>query len=255
VYGIIRLVHSPFIEKYYEESLKITDFNGINVVQKVLECLAIHRSITEKQIEEFLNSKQRLTEEKLAGTALKYRGFTQPKLEFDYAITPVNIRRVIGSYSLSENYMRDEHQKFEGIDYDSVIKNYLEFLTRLVIIKTVSDDGPRYELSLLGIALILAIITHPHQKMFYIENGQEKNNEDLIKFYSAVSQNYADKLPLVFGKWGLLTKTWHHAYQWFLPVLYQNMEDEFARAMRPGSVSITLGGVKEYQDTMQEITF
>ena len=33
------------------------------------------------------------------------------------------------------------------------------------------------------------------------------------------------------------------------------MEDEFARAMRPGPVTVTLGGVKEYQETMQEIAF
>ena len=70
-----------------------------------------------------------------------------------------------------------------------------------------------------------------------------------------MSRNYADKLPLIFGKWALLTKTMHYAYRWFLPVLYQNTVDEFTRAVRLGSVSVTLGGVKEYQETMGEIAF
>ena len=253
--NITRLVHSPFFERCYEELNRMRDLNGITVVQKVLECLAIHRSITEKQIEEFLNSKQKIIEEKLAGKIFKYPAFIQDQIDFHYAITPANIRRVTDRYTLSESYIQDELQKFEDIDYNSIIKKYLEFLSRLVIIRIDSGDEPRYELSLLGVILILAIVTHPHQKLFYIENGQEKNNEDLIKFYSRVSQNYADKLPLIFGKWGLLTNTWHYSYLWFIPVLYQNKEDEFARAIRPGLVSITLGGVKEYQDTMQEIAF
>ena len=103
--------------------------------------------------------------------------------------------------------------------------------------------------------LTLAIVTHPHQKMFYKDNELEKNNQDLVEFYSMVSQNYSDKLPLIFGKWALLTRTRYYSYQWFLPVLYQNIEDEFARAIRPGPVTVTLGGVKEFQETMQEIAF
>ena len=254
--NIINLVHSPFIEKCYEKSLEITDLNGITVVQKVLECLAIHRSITEKQIEEFLNSKQKLIEEKLAGKIFKYPDFIQNQMEFHYDITPANIKRVIDRYTLSESHIQDElKQSDDAFDYDSVVKKYLEFLSRLVIIRTDCADGPRYELSLLGVILILAVVTHPHQKMFYKNNGLEKNNKDLVEFYSMVSQNYADKLPLIFGKWALLTRTRAYAYEWFLPVLYQNIEDEFARAIRPGSVTVTLGGVKEYRETMQEMAF
>jgi DNA-binding MarR family transcriptional regulator len=249
--NIIELTHSPFLEKCYEESLKINDPNGITVFQKVLECLAIRRSITEKQIEEFLNSKQKQIEERLAGKTFKYPDFIQDQIEFHYAITPDNIRRVIDRYTFSESY-KDE---FEDVSYETVIKKYLEFLSRLVIIKTDYDDGPKYELSLFGIMLILGIITRSNQKMLYKRDGVKKNDEDLVEFYSTISRNYADKLPLVFGKWDLLTKAWGYAYRWFLPVLYQNIEDEYARAMRSGSVTVTLGGVKEYQETMQEIAF
>jgi hypothetical protein len=152
--------------------------------------------------------------------------------------------------------MGDElKQSDDAFEYDSVVKKYLEFLSRLVIVRTDCADGPRYELSLLGVILILAVVTHPHQKMFYKNNELEKNNQDLVEFYSMVSQNYADKLPLIFGKWALLTRTRAYAYEWFLPVLYQNIQDEFARAIRPGSVTVTLGGVKEYRETMQEMAF
>ena len=62
-------------------------------------------------------------------------------------------------------------------------------------------------------------------------------------------------MPLIFGKWALLRRTRDYAYEWFLPILYQNIEDEFARSSRPGPVTVTLGGVKEYQETMQEMAF
>jgi DNA-binding MarR family transcriptional regulator len=249
----IRLVHSSFFEKLYDESLK-NGINGIPIAQKVLECLAIHRSVTEKQINEFLNSKQKQID--VSGRTFKYRDFMNTrKLEFDYAITPDNIRRIIDDYTLSESYVRDELQRLEDIDYDSIVKDYLKFLFHCIVIKNDDSDGPRYELSLFGIILILAIITHPKQRVFYATNGLEKKAEDLIKFYNKVSQNYTEKLPLIFGKWPLLTKTWHFAYQWFYPVLYEKIEDEFARAIRPGPVPVSHGGIKEYQDAIQEISF
>ena len=73
-------------------------------------------------------------------------------------------------------------------DIDGVVKKYLEFLSRLVIVRTDFADGPRYELSLLGVILTLAIVTHPHQKMFYKNNELEKNNLDLVEFYSIFSK-------------------------------------------------------------------
>ena len=202
------------------------------------------------------SSKQRLIEEKLGRKSSMGPNFIQNQTEFHCAITPDNIKRVIDRYTLSGSYIRDElKQSDNGFDYDGVVKKYLEFLSRLVIVKTDGADGPRYELSLLGVILILAIVTHPHQKMFYKNNELEKNNLDLVKFYSIVTQNYADKLPLIFGKWALLTRTRAYAYEWFLPVFYQNIGDEFTRAIRPGPVTVTLGGVKEFQETMQEIAF
>jgi DNA-binding MarR family transcriptional regulator len=252
---ITRQIHSPFFEECYNESLRISDLNGYTVDQKVLECLAIHRSITEKQIEELLNSKQKLIAEKLAGKTNKAPDFIQNQVKFHYAITPVNVRRVIDKYTLSESYIQDKLQKFEDVDYDNVIKKYVEYLSHLVIIKINSSEGFKYELSLFGAILILAIVTHPGQKMFYKDNGMAKDDDDLAEFYSKVSQNYADKIPLIFGKWPILVKASHDAYRWFFPILYQNLEDEFARFTRPGSVSVTLGGVKEYKDTIQEIAF
>lgn len=90
--------------------------------------------------------------------------------------------------------------------------------------------------------------------MIFVNSPQGFDN-DLAEFYNKVSQNYADKLPLIFGKWPLLVEVSRFAYLWFFPILYQDLEDEFARFTRPGNVPITLGGVKEYEDTMQEIAF
>jgi DNA-binding PadR family transcriptional regulator len=97
--NIINVVHSPFIGNCYEKSLEISDLNGITIIQKVLECLAIHRHITEKQIEEFLNLKQK-NEEKPGRKTFRYPDFYQDQIEFHYAITPDNIRRVIDKYTI-----------------------------------------------------------------------------------------------------------------------------------------------------------
>ena len=106
--------------------------------------------------------------------------------------------------------------------------------------------------------LILAIVSHPQQKMLHVEKidrGFVTTENDLTSFYKIVSKNYADKLPLIFGKWPIITSIWPHAYKGFLPVLYQNTIDEFTRFVRLGTVSITLGGVKEYIDSMEGIAF
>ena len=251
------LIDSPFFEKCYEESLEKYDPNGITVVQKVLECLAIHRSITEKQIYECLKSKHEETKEKLAGKIFRYPDFVREQIEHDYDVTKENISRVIDRYSHVERYIQGLLTP-EEIEYNRVTRKYLEFLSHLVVIKKKNEDEPRYELSLFGIMLILAIVSHPQQKMLHVKNidrGFVTTENDLTSFYKIVSKNYADKLPLIFGKWPIITSIWPHAYKGFLPVLYQNTIDEFTRFVRLGSVSITLGGVKEYIDSMEGIAF
>jgi DNA-binding MarR family transcriptional regulator len=252
---ITSIIHSPFFEKCYTDSLRKYDIDGITVVQKVLECLAIHRSITERQLIEYLNSKQEDINKMLTGKTFRYPEFIWHQIKNDYDITDENIKRVINRYTLTESYLQEELQMPEDLDYSKITKKYLDFLSRFVVIKMDNVDGPRYELSLLGVLLTLAIVTHPHQQMFFKDSGHQKSDEDLMTFYDIVSINYTDKLPLIFGKWALLTNTWQYAYQWFLPVLYQKVIDEFTRSKNPGSVSIALGGVKEYQETMREIAF
>ena len=51
------LIDSPFFEKCYEESLRERGSSGVTIHQKVLECLAIHRSVTKSQIKEYLKLK------------------------------------------------------------------------------------------------------------------------------------------------------------------------------------------------------
>jgi len=251
---ITNLIYSPLFEECYNESLKRYDQNVITIVQKVLECLAINRSITERQLFEYLKFKQENINNELAGKTSRYPDFIWDKIKDDFEITEGNIKTVINRHTLTESILQELRIPNE-FDYSKIMKRYLEFLSHLVVVSKESVDGPRYELSLFGITLILAIVTHPRQMMFYGKNRIEKDPEDLIVFYNTVSQNYADKLPLVFGKWALLTDKWRYAYEWFSPVLYQNVTDEFARAKNLGSVSVILGGVKEYQETMHEIAF
>ena len=127
------LIDSPFFEKCYEESLEKYDPNGITVVQKVLECLAIHRSITEKQIYECLKSKHEETKEKLAGKIFRYPDFVREQIEHDYDITKENISRVIDRYSM----LKDIQGLLtpEELEYNRVTRKYLEFLSHLVVIK------------------------------------------------------------------------------------------------------------------------
>jgi DNA-binding MarR family transcriptional regulator len=242
---ITTTIHSPFLENCLDQLFGKNSTNRIPITQKVLECLAIHRSLTEEQICKHISSKQKRIENKLGRS--KYPDFVQ-----NSAVTKENIAISINLYTLNKNYLQSGFQTSVDYDYNKIMKSYVEYLSHLIIVKHESPMGSRYELSLFGILLILSIITDRRQKMFYtIGNKFEKTEEDLISFYDKISQAYPEKLPLIFGKWALLSRINHNAYRWFLPVINQIIGD----ATQYSSVPITLGGIKEYQDCLHGITF
>lgn len=73
----------------------------------------------------------------------------------------------------------------------------------------INQSNSKYELSLLGVMLVLAIIRH-----FYIGIDDVRHPSDILiglynkinlrDYFDKIATNYANKLPLIFGKWDLL---------------------------------------------------
>jgi hypothetical protein len=149
---------------------------------KVLECLLLNRRITIKELIELT----RLKEE--------------------------TVTEIIEEHSMTQNRYSQYIDDY-GLDYQSYNRSEsitIDLLNHLLIVPVKNKNekeknNEKYELSLLGVLLVLAIIS------------LERRNEDTINFnhyksdyYNTAASNYREKLPLIFEKWGLLKKILRH---------------------------------------------
>ncbi len=114
----------------------------------------------------------------------------------------------------------------------------IDFLNHLLIIPVrKQEDGKdeNYELSLLGILLVLATIS--------LKRTGEDNT--YIDHYETTAKNYQEKLPLVFGKWRLLKETL--GFDQF-PSLFDYLFIDISQIL---SLSVSLGGNKEIYDNIR----
>jgi len=145
---------------------------------KVLECLLLNRRVTIKELIELTRLKEEAVREIIEKHSMTQTRYSQyiDDYESDY-----------------QSYNRSE-----GITID--LLNHL----LIVPVKNKNEkekNNEKYELSLLGVLLVLAIIS------------LERRNEDTINFnhyksdcYDIAASNYREKLPLIFEKWGLLAR-------------------------------------------------
>src|SRR5206468_7083469 len=68
----------------------------------------------------------------------------------------------------------------------------VDFLSHLVVAST---NEKKYELSLLGVLLMLATISLMRQ---------QQKSSSFVSYYDKVASNYSEKIPIIFGKWKLL---------------------------------------------------
>jgi len=196
---------------------------------KVLECLLLNRQITIENIA----SLTQLSEKEIR------------KILNEYIITQSS-----NSYSNYANLFEGAYQS------DKSIGVTLDFLNHLVVIIIKKDEGQekiqktgedsdsttaKYELSLLGVLLMLAtksLMRKRQEKIFqYSDRG----------YYNKIASNYPDKLPLIFGKWKLLKGDNFD----FFPSLFDYL---FLDKSEISSLSVFLGGNKEIYDNIRSDT-
>jgi hypothetical protein len=127
----------------------------------------------------------------------------------------------------------------------SVTTDYLSHLAIVPIEEEAADrytyyhKNQKYELSLLGILLVMATISLNRQK-----NGQ-RTCPFAEEECSAIVSNYHDKLPLILGKWNLLKDVLKHN---FFSSVFDYLFLDKAEIL---SLSVLLGGNKEIYDNIK----
>ena len=186
---------------------------------KIFECLLENRSITIQRISELthLNEQQ--------------------------------IRRTLDDYSITQNKFYHYTELFENAyQYDRTIGSTTDYLSHLVIIpigEKASTGGEhnnndlKYELSLLGVLLVLATTSLTQSKTGPIISSS------IQKYYNIAASNYHDKIPLIFGKWKLLKKVLRFD---FFPTIFDYLFLDKSEIL---SLSVLLGGNKEIYDNIK----
>ncbi len=244
-----------FVDKLLERWIK-SNKEPINIVQKVLECIAIHRCITLEQIINYLQMQKTkyeygILEEHRNRVGNKNAQFSDLITESqrirynENDILRENIISVIDGHTLSS----DSFDQFSELSERSEINaQYSDFINHLLIHVIENKAGNRYELTLFGIILILAIIhyNHRYQSKIYFNEFLDKPRDK--NYYNIIVSNYKDKLPLIFAKWQLLTEVFNGVDQ-----LMANFEPIFYKEIRAPLISrpMNIGGVKEiYENTL-----
>ena len=132
-------------------------------------------------------------------------------------------------------YSKLEHE------YGLKISQILVFLPIITQPEEEKNNGKdeNYELSLVGVLLMLAIMS--------LKRWEESRS--YFDCYNTIASNYQEKLPLIFGKWGLLEKTLDFgAY----PSIFDYLLGDYKSQVL--SLSLSLGGNKEIYDNIRSAT-
>jgi DNA-binding MarR family transcriptional regulator len=189
---------------------------------KILECLLLNRGITINKIIELT----RLKEQEVI------------KIIEKYSMTQTRYSQYIDDYELGyQSYNRSE-----GITID--LLNHL----LIVPVKNKNEkekNNEKYELSLLGVLLELAIISLQRRNKDNMNFNYYKSN-----YYNIAASNYREKLPLIFEKWGLLKKILDYRLYEYTSIFDYLFLDK-AEIL---SLSVSLGGNKEIYDNIKAAT-
>jgi DNA-binding MarR family transcriptional regulator len=262
---------SDFVNKLFEEWLIVHDYNNvvsITISQKVLECIALHRSVTLEQIIKYLQAQKAKYEDTILKAHRKEVGnqnaqpqdmrlpdsLPESQLKRENDVLRENIMKVIDSYTLSSNY--SVSQISEISQPAEIIAQYSEFINHLLIHVIEDKTGKRYELTLFGVILILAIVyykTYDPSKIYFNELLVFKRLDYYYydNYYKIVVSNYKDKLPLIFAKWPLLLDVFGST-----DILARNFLQVFDKEIRTKRISlpVNMGGVKELYKNMYKIS-
>jgi hypothetical protein len=100
------------------------------------------------------------------------------------------------------------------------------------------NDNKKYELSLIGVLLMLAIRSFTIRDKLNIQSSANFS-------YNKIASNYKEKLPLIFGKWQLLKGVLDFH---FFPSIFDYLFLDKSEIL---SLSVLLGGNKEIHDNVR----
>jgi hypothetical protein len=151
---------------------RIFDNNKIGLEQQIFEVLALNPQIT-------------------LGELLKKTNQTNEAL----------LKKIISNYlpiSYKPLLIGRDIPSSKTISHDDLL------LHDNIIIKQNAFGKPIFELSLLGIMLVLTLIRY--DKRSNLKHGLYYHDVSHEEYYDKIANNYKERLPLIFGKWHLLKR-------------------------------------------------
>ena len=231
------LFFNRLINKWFEENCT-SNINEVSLSQKILECIAMNRAVTLQELVKKIGTSEESIKEVLNRYTMK----------LDYP----------AAYHVTNEKMRGEYSAIYKYNNDK----YRDFLSHMLIISKNTNQDIRYELSLFGIMLTIAIIRYHHIGIDNVLLHNPNNRtaslglfyEDisLKEYYDRIVSNYQeDKLPLIFGKWEILKKELGSMF------LYDNFDFFFYKKAFSVNMDTTiwLGGNKEFYDNIQRLAY
>ena len=197
--------------------------------QMVIECLAIHRSIT---LDDLIN---------------------KTNLKKDEVIT------IIQNHTVQIDAPPLQRINSGSSNFDDQKQFYINFILRALINK----NGDKYELSLFGVMLMISLNRYNYRG---IDNNRSHNSDSItmeksVLFYKnqfrddnrsnnycdTLARNYKEKLPLIFGKWNFLQKQLGlYLYDSFDFIIYKKHGTSTIN-------SVWIGGNKEFYEDIQAL--
>src|SRR5207302_6299149 len=129
------------------------------------ECLALNRSITfEQLVKKIREANEKFWKDPILLRALLSDGYVFE--DYEDRISAERIRNIFNGYTLTSDYIKNYRLVDQG-DPDDAMNQYLDFVNHLIIVtkraNDESDDNTaKYELSLFGVILILAVVRSFH---------------------------------------------------------------------------------------------
>lgn len=235
------LLQSHFLDDiirrwFSKNSCQIQNHSHISFDQMILECLAYNGSLTLKQLAKETDLKKE------------------------------DVLVVLNNYSINNANTITNNPTNELIDssHDLVAQReiYFNFILHNLIVSVTNDLETRYELSLCGIMLVIALVYYHYTgtNNLYIPKTSKSststanisnllyNNIGLEEYYDKIAHNYEIKMPLIFGRWDDFK-------QKFGSLLYDSFNFLISREAKFNSInkSIWLGGNKEFYDDLKAL--
>jgi len=217
-------IYGYFFQSYFFDSMLdnwIQNLSNNSATQKVIECLAINRSITLNEL--------------IKKTSLK-------KEEIIEILKNNSLQADLGLTTLSS-----EHKV--PSDFDVQKQYYTNIISHALINKTSNT----YELSLFGVMLMFSLIRYHYVG---IDTNRPHSTKVLDLFYNdikpnmycdIIAKNYSEKLPLIFEKWNFLqNQLGFLLYDSFDFLIYKKDGKSTAS-------SIWIGGNKEFYEDIQAL--